>query len=859
MPQVPLYNGFQVTPNSMPQTRLTAPEMPDVAGEQAQQLGQGLSKLGQHIGAIALGMQREANATAAKDIDTQVTSELNDRLYNPESGFMIRQGKDAALGSGDVIKGFDDIKRKALDGVQNPAVRQLVEPVVHARMQNALDAVNRHAGQESRKYQIQAADSRAIVSLQDAAFNYADDNRFAQAVGLAQEETDTLAKLNGWDDTTAQLQATKYRDSGYEMRYEAWRIKDPVAAFASFQKNAEQISPLKREQIGRQLFQAAAPAMAAQINQLGGVGVVSTAPGNASSGPQPRGIRNNNPGNVMKGGDSWQGEVQGNDPRFVTFATPEAGIRAMAKTLLTYQEKHGLDTVESIVSRWAPATENNTVTYTNTVAKEMGVKPGDPLNLRDAATLTKLTRAMIRVENGSQPYTDQQIASGLAAATEGKPIPTSTASSQRDPAGPTGYPMLDTLPSDWKLHVLQLARAQSNQGMTEARDALRSRVQDATSAYLATGFATDAPSEGEFLQAYGQADGVKRFAEFKGVAQLGQTLQQVKTLPVAALAGMLETSKPTPGEGFAARQQNYEILTKAIDQVKQARAADPVGYAMATGSYSIKPLQRFDDPKALQQELARRAGAAQQMAVDYGTRPTILSAPEADAFGQYLGSLQAVDKARVLGQVFAVAGPAGVGSLSTQLNDKHGTLAVAAMLSAHKTTEGRDAALLYLQGKEAIEQKRAKIDETAETGVKAKIYEALDGVYQTPQGRDAAAEAAFGIYAKFRADGEIGKVEQAVNIATGGIVEHNGGKIAKPYGWSDSRFADALKTTLPARLITQGGTFTAGGVALKAVDMAKYLPAARLQTFGQGSYLIRAGSDVVRDATGAPFVLRVAP
>lgn len=855
MPKVPTYDSFQAAPTSQPNARLTAPDMPDVAGRQLQEMGQGLSNLGQHVGDIALDMQREANATAAKDVDTQVTADLNDRLYNPESGFMLQEGKNAVLGSGDVIKGFDDVKRKALDGVQNPAVREMVEPVVNARMQNALDAVNRHAGQEARKYQIQAADSRAIVSMQDAAFNYADDNRFAQAVGVAQEETATLAKLNGWDDATAQLQATKYRDAGYEMRYEAWRIKDPVAAFASFQKNAEQISPLKREQIGRQLFQAAAPELAAQLNQLGGVGAVSPTPG---SGPQPRGIRNNNPGNVMKGDDSWQGEVQGNDPRYVTFATPEAGIRAMAKTLLTYQDKHGLDTVESIVSRWAPATENNTVAYTTSVAKEMGVKPGDPLNLHDTATLSKLTRAMIRVENGQQPYTDEQIASGLAAATEGKPIPTSTASSQRDPAGPTGYPMLDALPSDWRLHVLQLARAQSNQGMAEARDALRSRVQDATSAYLTNGFAPDAPSESEFIRAYGQADGVKRFAEFKGVAQLGQTLQQVKTLPAAALADMLKTAKPTPGEGFAARQQNYEILTKAVDQVKQARAADPVGYAMAVGSYGIKPLQRFDDPKTLQQELLRRAGAAQQMAVDYGTRPTIMSAQEADAFGQYLGSLQTVDKARVLGQVFAVTGPAGVQSLSTQLKDKHDTLAVAAMLSAHRTSKGNNAALLYLQGKEAIEQKRAKIDDAKEYGTRAEIYKAIEGVYLTPQGRDAAAEAAYGIYAKFRADGG-GDVDQAVNIATGGIVEHNGGKIAKPYGWSDSRFTDALKTTLPARLIAQGGTFVAGGVALKAADLARYLPAARLQTFGQGSYLIRAGSDVVRDATGAPFVLKVAP
>ena len=82
------------------------------------------------------------------------------------------------------------------------------------------------------------------------------------------------------------------------MRYEAWALKDPVAAFTSFQKNAEAISPLTRDNIGRQLFQHAAPALASTLNQRGGVGVIPSLPGDAI---EPRGVRNNNPGNVMRG------------------------------------------------------------------------------------------------------------------------------------------------------------------------------------------------------------------------------------------------------------------------------------------------------------------------------------------------------------------------------------------------------------------------------------------------------------------------------------------------------------------------------------------------------------------------------
>lgn len=855
MPTVPTYDSFQATPNALPQARIGMPNIPDVAGQQAQQLGRAMSNLGQHVSSIAADIQHEANAAVVKDVDTQVMTSLSDKLYNPETGYMVRQGKDAVLGYDQTVSELQEIRNKALEGVANPAARRMAEPVLNTRMQHAVDAVRRHSGQESRNYQIQSADSRAVVSMQDAAMNYADDARFVQAVGVVNEETGALARLKGWDDATARLQATKYLDHGYKMRYEAWRIADPAAAFAHFRQNAEQISPLAREQIGRHLFQAAAPVLAAQYNAAGGSGVVPSAQGVADP-TAPRGLRNNNPGNIMKGGDNWQGEVQGNDPRYATFETPEAGIRAMGKTLLTYQDRHGLNTVEDILARWAPATENNTAAYVATVAREMGVKPNAPLNLHDGDTLAKLTRAMIRVENGKQPYSDEQIAAGLAAATKGAPLPKAPAGAQGEPTGPTGYDELDTLPADWRLHVLQLARSQAHQQMSEARESLRGRVQDATAAYLSNGFAADAPTEGEFIKAYGQAEGVKRYADLQGTAKLGQTLQQVKTLPTAALLDMVKTAKPTSGDGFAVRQQNYEKLVEAVGQVQKARADDPVAYAIQTGSYGMKPIQRFNDPRDYVPELSRRAGAARQMATDYGTPLQVMTKPEADAFAQHLASLQAPDKARALGEVFNAAGPAGIASISAQIKDKHQAIAVAGMLSSFRTTAGNGAALLYLQGKEAIEQKRAKIDDAAEIGIKAEIHKAIDGVYQTPQGRDVAAEAALGIYAKFKADGG-GDVAQAVRIATGGIMEHNGGKIAKPYGWQDSQFRDALRNRVSVALAAQGGEYLVGGTRLKAADFAKTLPGARLQTYGQGSYLVMAGNEVVRTPGGAPFILKV--
>lgn len=126
-----------------------------------------------------------------------------------------------------------------------------------------------------------------------------------------------------------------------------------------------------------------------------------------------RGFVNNNPGNIRLSRTAWQGEVKGSDPDFVTFDLPESGIRAMAKVLLNYQTIHGLRTVEAIIARWAPPSENNTGAYASDVASRMGVAPEDSVDLTDPATLSALVQAIIRHENGSMPYDVATIDRGI--------------------------------------------------------------------------------------------------------------------------------------------------------------------------------------------------------------------------------------------------------------------------------------------------------------------------------------------------------------------------------------------------------------------------------------------------------------
>lgn len=128
-----------------------------------------------------------------------------------------------------------------------------------------------------------------------------------------------------------------------------------------------------------------------------------------------RGIRNNNPGNIDRNETKWQGmsKDQSSDPRFIVFDAPEWGIRALAKTLLTYQSKHGLNTVRAIINRWAPPVENNTDAYVNAVAKAVGVGPDSRIDLDNYLTIRPLVEAIIHHENGQQPYSDKEIDEGL--------------------------------------------------------------------------------------------------------------------------------------------------------------------------------------------------------------------------------------------------------------------------------------------------------------------------------------------------------------------------------------------------------------------------------------------------------------
>lgn len=84
---------------------------------------------------------------------------------------------------------------------------------------------------------------------------------------------------------------------------------------------------------------------------------------------KPRGMRNNNPFNIIRTNTKWQGmaEYQA-DPRFITFDTLEMGVRAGLVNLYNGYFKKGL-TVQQMIHKYAPPHENDSDSYARHVAQ----------------------------------------------------------------------------------------------------------------------------------------------------------------------------------------------------------------------------------------------------------------------------------------------------------------------------------------------------------------------------------------------------------------------------------------------------------------------------------------------------------
>lgn len=130
-------------------------------------------------------------------------------------------------------------------------------------------------------------------------------------------------------------------------------------------------------------------------------------------GTMPRGIRNNNPGNLNYAGQAGATLEGGEGGRFAVFESMQHGVAALYKQLQLYF-KRGINTLSSIVKTYAPASDNNNVdAYISALTKATGKGANEVLDSGDTATIARLMKGIVDHENGKGYISSSDIMGGI--------------------------------------------------------------------------------------------------------------------------------------------------------------------------------------------------------------------------------------------------------------------------------------------------------------------------------------------------------------------------------------------------------------------------------------------------------------
>ncbi|HDH7557238.1 TPA: hypothetical protein PJG75_001243 [Escherichia coli] len=575
-----------------------------------------------------------------------------------------------------------------------------------------------------------------------------------------------------------------------------------------------------------------------------------------------RGIRNNNPGNLeYSKTNPWVGQT-GDDGRFAKFETPEHGIRALGRNLMSYQ-RQGIDTVSEIINRWAPPTDkNDTMSYIKAVCEQLGVSADEPLDASNPDTLKALCAAIIHHENGSQPYSDQQLTAGVSAALGLSTIPTNIKRY-------TGNAAFDAASPEAQASFMRQADQLRRQQQAEYKTMIDSQVRDATAAYMRGVEFPNPPGEADFIAAYGVREGNLRYTEFRNTQIAGQYIGSFRNMPTSSITAYVEQLRPDTGEtgeGYAARAALYDNVVSAANQVIKQRQSDPVQFSLAAGQ--AKPID-MSNKDNFGQSVALRAAQVSDLAKSYGTPLTFFSKDEANQIGVFFRDAPVSQQAAYLdtirqstggGQVYMsalqqISANAPSAAVAGILMDKPGgILAEKNWFNPDVSVSPETAAQTILAGaaarKGTDDAKGIPMPKDADLRLEFSdmVKDAFAG---DAQGASMAYEIAKDYYAGVMAkkgvvSGEIDNDiwKQAVNVATGGVHDYNGmGNVLLPWGMSAEQFDKQVNQAWNEQVVGSGIKTPPGQYGL--------------QSYGDSQYLVKLGTGYLLKDDGSPVVLNL--
>ncbi|HDK6888130.1 hypothetical protein Q6245_15700 [Klebsiella pneumoniae] len=817
MPTVPQYQRQSQTQTAPVMTsNLRVPENP---------LVQGIQQAADTSINMMADAKRKADVALSQDALLQFNQFGDDQFNNPDNGLITKQGK-AALGQSDVV--MQNMQQKAQDllgTVPDGEARQQLSFQLQQSMQSFHNQARRYEVGQFQQFQDQqfSAIKQNVVTKSQGL--YGDDAAFVNTVKMGFDAIDQYAAAHGWSQEQVVAEKEKLKE----------QAADSALSTAASQQYIQFM-----QQNGEPGDNEGAPRV--------------TAHGNSSAA---RGLRNNNPGNIEAGSNSWDGQA-GSDGRFAKFVTPEHGIRALGKNLLSYQ-RQGYDTVSEIVNRWAPASDgNNTEAYIAALCKKLNVTPNDQLNMSDINTLRQLCAGIIQHENGKQPYSEDQLNTGVSAA-----LGLTTLESPKRYSGNQAF---DAASPQQQAAYLRQSMELRNQARTQFKAQLVDQVQDATAAYLKGIQFDNPPSQGDFINAFGYREGTQRFNDFENLRVAGQYIGSFRTMPTASIQQYVSDLKNQVGngEGLAGRAAAFDHVQAAADEVIKQRKADPIQFSLSSGQ--TKPID-MSNQNNFGQSIGLRASQVSELARAYGTPLTFFSKEEESQIGKFFRDapvsqqsayLDTIHKSTgggkpymaALQQISANAPSAAVAGI---LMDKPGgVVAEKNWFNPDVSVSPSTASQTILAGAAARKgSKEAKgITMPKENDMRLEFSNTVkDAFAGDAQGASMAYDVAKDYYAGVMAQkgdlsGELDSDvwEQAINVATGGVHDYNGmGNVLLPWGMSSEQFD---------KEVNQAWETQVTGAGVKAPP-GQY----GLQSYGDSQYLVKLGTGYLLKQDGTPVVI----
>lgn len=525
MPIVPTYNQQQVSSSPLPSNGFSAQSSPE-------HFGAGLAQAGdQYINAFAEAKQR-ANVALSQDAALQLRQKANELMTDPRNGLLVQQGKNAVGKAAEYQHQFDSFAGEIAATLPDDNAREhFMQQAQEMRLQFGTQA-NKHEIGQIQSYETDQFQSTLALGEDAAASQYGDNQTYISINKQIFQQIEEFGLSHGWSDE--QILAKKQE---FKTNTARKAIENQIGAdYMQFmQQNGEP-------------------------SDTGGVSRDITANNGTSSG-ETRGLRNNNPGNIeFSKKNNWVGQL-GSDGRFVKFSSPEHGIRALGKNLLSYS-RQGYVTPEQIITKWAPPEDgNDTEAYIKFVSGYLGVSRDVRLDLTDLNTLTKISMAIMMQENKGHDigYSEGQISSGMQSALGLKELPDSSKRLTESAA-------FSGLSASLQAGYIRQSSQIDKERRGKAQEELGTRMADAYAAWENGLDAPGAPSAGEVMAAFGYDKGTRMLTDMQEAKRYAGLISAAKDMTSPAQRSLLEQIKPDPSQpNYASSMQRWERFGKFVD------------------------------------------------------------------------------------------------------------------------------------------------------------------------------------------------------------------------------------------------------------------------------------------------------